>query len=449
MVHRCNFAAVAGSYGHLKRSNPIPRITSHAKRAAWAIADQGIGPLVQFALTPYLLNKLGKTDFAIWLLANALLTLSQLVSCGAGIATTKHVSADLAAGVKAEAIAAIRAALTITMLGGGVATLVTWSLAPVIAQTFFAQMAGAEHVAPLIALSGLAAAIQELDNVFAAAMRGAERFDLCAKVEVPSRVAIGLVIAALAWRSANVHSLFVALIVMMAMKAGLKAGRVRRLFNDTACVYPSLSSSSIRRVFRFGLWQWLQSAGTMMFSSADQLIVGSLLGTAALTRYSVCLQIAQYVHVIPSVMMQIILPRVSALGSGSGLGVRRGNQILWSTTLISTAAGAVFGVLVILLARPILTLWIGPNFSADNHSLLIVLVLAHMALATNIGAYFVLLGSNKAKKSARIVLFAGAVQSLCAVFVAPFGVLAVACTKFLYALLTAFLYRAARFRIDE
>ena len=197
------------------------------------------------------------------------------------------------------------------------------------------------------------------------------------------------------------------------------------------------------------IWRVNESTYTMMFSSADQLIVGSLLGTAALTRYSVCLQIAQYVHVIPSVMMQIILPRVSALGSGSGLGVRRGNQILWSTTLISTAAGAVFGVLVILLARPILTLWIGPNFSADNHSLLIVLVLAHMALATNIGAYFVLLGSNKAKKSARIVLFAGAVQSLCAVFVAPFGVLAVACTKFLYALLTAFLYRAARFRIDE
>ena len=447
MVHRFNFAGGAGSYGHLKSWNPIPRITTHAKRATWAIADQGIGPLVQFALTPYLLDKLGKTDFAIWLLANTLLTLSQLVSCGAGIATTKHVSADLAVGAKAEAIGAIRAALAITMLGGGIATLVTWSLAPVIAQSFFAQMGSTQHVAPLIALSGLAAAVQELDNVFAAAMRGAERFDLCAKVEVPSRIAIGLVIAALAWRSGNVHSLFVALILMMALKAGLKADRTRRLFNDAACVFPSLSGSSIRRVFRFGLWQWLQSAGTMLFSAADQLIVGSLLGAAALTRYSVCLQIAQYVHVIPSVMMQIILPRVSALGSG--LGVRRGNQILWSTTLISTAVAAALGVPIILLARPILALWIGPNFSADNHRLLIVLVLAHMALATNIGAFFVLLGSNRAKTSARIVLFAGAVQSLCAVLVAPFGVLAVACTKFVYALLTAFLYRAAKFRVDE
>jgi O-antigen/teichoic acid export membrane protein len=420
---------------------------SHATRATWAIADQGIGPLVQLALTPYLLNRLGKADFAIWVLANTLLTLSQLVSCGAGIATTKHVSADLAIGAKVDAIAATRAALTIAMLGGVVAALLTWALSPEIARAFFTQMGSPEHVAPVIALSGLAAAIQEIDNVYAAAMRGAERFDLCAIVEVPSRVAMGLAIGILAWRTTDVYTLFVALVTMMAIKAGLKGNQARRLFNATTCFYPSFSSSSIRRVLRFGLWQWLQSAGTMLFSATDQLIVGSLLGASALTRYSICLQIAQYVHVIPSVMMQVIFPRVSALGPR--LDAHRGNQILASATLVSTVTAAVLGLPIILFARPLLAFWIGPSFSADNYWLLIVLVLVHISLATNIGAYFVLLGSNRAKASARIVLFAGAVQSVFAVLLVPFGILAVACNRFLYALLTAFLYRAARFTPNE
>jgi O-antigen/teichoic acid export membrane protein len=431
----------------LSYSNLILRLRSHASRATWAIADQGIGPLVQLALTPYLLNRLGKADFAIWVLANTLLTLSQLVSCGAGIATTKHVSADLAIGAKVDAIAAIRAALTIAMLGGGVAAFLTWILAPEIAHAFFMHMGSPEHVAPIVALSGLAAAVQEIDNVYAAAMRGAERFDLCAIIEVPTRVAMGLVIAFLAWRTTDVYSLFVAVIAMMVLKAGLKANQARRLFNATACFYPSVASLSIRRVLRFGLWQWMQSAGTMLFSATDQLIVGSLLGASALTRYSICLQIAQYVHVIPSVMMQVIFPRVSALGPR--LDARRGNQILRSATLISTATAAVLGLPIILLARPLLAFWIGQNFASDNYWLLIVLVLVHISLATNIGAYFVLLGSNRAKASARIVLFAGAVQSVFAVLLAPFGILAVACNRFLYAALTAFLYRAARFKPSE
>lgn len=413
----------------------------------WAIADQGINPAVQLALTPYLLGRLGKADFGIWVLANTFLSLSQLVSSGAGVATTKHVSADLAIGAKADAISATRAALTIVLLGGTIAILLTWLLAPTIARSFFTQMGPSEHIAPIIALSGLAAAIQEVDNLYAAAMRGAERFDLCAKIEVPTRVAMGVVIALLVWRSSDVYVLFVDLIIMMAVKAVLKALQAGRLFQSNTCLCPSTSGQSIRRVLRFGVWQWLQSAGTALFSATDQLIVGSLLGATALTRYSVCLQIAQYVHVIPSVMMQIIFPRVSALGPQ--LDPRRGNEILWSATALSTGTALLLGIPIILLAYPLLKVWVGGSFADDNHWLLIVLVSVHITLAINIGAYFVLLGSDRPAKSAGIVLAAGTVQSAFAIAVAPFGILAVACNRIFYALLTLFLYRAAKFKIHE
>jgi O-antigen/teichoic acid export membrane protein len=417
---------------------------SHVTRALWAVADQGANPLVQLALTPYLLGKLGKADFGIWALANTFLNLSQLVSCGAGIAATKHVSADLAVGATEDAIAATRSALTIAVLGGAAAAILAWILAPTIATAFFAHMGGSQHVAPIVALSGIAAAIQEVDNIYAAAMRGAERFDLCAKIEVPSRIAMGGGIVFLGWQTPNVHTLFLGLIAMMGVKALLKANQVRGLFQTKACFCPSVSIQSIRRVLRFGVWQWLQSAGTALFSATDQLIIGSLLGAAALTRYSVCLQIAQYVHVIPSVMTQVIFPRVSALGPQ--LDARRGNQILWSATVFSVGTALLLGLPIMALAYPVLRFWIGADFAADNYWLLIVLVSVHIVLAANIGAYFVLLGSDRAAKSAAIVLSAGVVQSGFAIVVAPFGILAVACNRFLYALLTIFLYRAARFK---
>jgi O-antigen/teichoic acid export membrane protein len=185
----------------------------------------------------------------------------------------------------------------------------------------------------------------------------------------------------------------------------------------------------------------------VLFTATDQLLIGSLLGAASLTRYSVCLQIAQYVHMLPSVMMQVIFPRVSALGPA--LGPRRGNEILRSVTVLAISIALMLGLPVIVFAYPLLRVWIGADFAADNYLLLIVLAVVHIALAVNIGGYFVLLGSGRSARSAGIVLAAGAAQSAFAIVIAPFGILAVACNRFLYALLTSFLYRAARFKTHD
>jgi O-antigen/teichoic acid export membrane protein len=422
-------------------------IRGHSRRAGWALADQGINPLVQLFLTPYLLLRLGRQDFGIWILALTIVSMSQLVSFGSGIAATKHVSADLGAGKGPQAIETIRAALAVATVGGLAACISFWLFAGQIATTFFAKMGSADALIPVLSLCGLAAAVQEIDNVFVGVMRGAERFDLCAKAEVPVRVAMGCVLAFLAERSASVQMLLLVLIAMMLLKAILKGWQVASLFQDKSCCWPSFNLAPVRRVLRFGAWQWLQTAGTVFFSAADQLLVGGLLGGAALSRYSVCLQIGQYVHMLPSAMMQVIFPRLSALGEKIDSG--RGNEILRLTTTLAVGISLALGLPIILMSRVILTLWIGADFAAANYLLLIVLVIVHITLAFNIAPYFVLLASGRPARSATLVLIAGMAQFVFAIAAAPFGILAVACNRFVYSLLTAFLYGAARYKSHE
>jgi O-antigen/teichoic acid export membrane protein len=436
---------VAGKRDGTMRALTLAR--SHGERAVWALADQGINPLVQLCLTPLLLSKLGKSEFGVWALANAILGMSQLVSCGAGVAATKHVSADLGAGERSQAIAVVRAALTIALFGGVAATVLAWQFAGAIVTQLFSRMGNPEHIAPIIALSVLAASIQELDNVYAGTMRGAERFDLCAKVEVPARICMGLAIALLSVLTAGVHVLVAALTLMLAFKAVLKAAQVAMLLESARCCLPSLSAAPLGRVFRFGGWQWLQLTGSALFTATDQLLIGGLLGAAALARYSVCLQIAQYVHMLPSVLIQVIFPRISALGVR--LDPREGNAMLRAATVVSVSIASLVGLPIMALAYPLLTLWVGHDFAASNSLLLAVLVAVHIALSFNVGGYFVLLGSGRSARSAAIVLAAGTVQSVFALAAAPFGILAVACNRFLYALLTSFLYRAARFETHD
>jgi O-antigen/teichoic acid export membrane protein len=404
------------------------RLRPHSRPAAWAVADQGINPLVQLVLTPALLSTLGRNDFGLWMLALTIINMSQLISLAAGVAATKHVSADLGLRKSAQAVAAIRAALAAATIGGAVAAVVAWKLAGVAAVTLFHNMGPASVVAPILALCGLGAAVQEVDNVFVGAMRGAQRFDLCAQVEVPARLVMGCVLLVASSLQVGLHTLLVCLIGMMAAKAAAKGLRVAALFGTAACCFPSLSRAPLLRVAGFGVWQWLQTAGTVFFSAADQLLIGGLLGAGALARYSVCLQIGQYVHLLPSVMMQIVFPRLSALGPR--IEPERGNEILRSATLVAVGTAALLGLPLILLARRLLTVWIGADFAAANQWLLIVLVAVHITLAFNIAPYFVLLGSGRAARSAAIVLTAGAAQFALAFVAAPFGILAVACTRF-------------------
>lgn len=419
------------------------RLRPHSGPASWAVADQGINPLVQLILTPVLLAALGRNDFGLWMLALTIINMSQLISLAAGVAVTKHVSADLGAHEPARAVTAIRAGLAVAVLGGAVASVASWLFAGVAARTLFHNMGLPAAVAPVLALCGVGAAVQEIDNVFVGALRGSQRFDLCAQIEVPARIVMGCVLLLLSSLQTGLQPLLLCLIAMMVLKACAKGVRVAVLFGTAACCLPALHREPLRRVARFGLWQWLQTGGTVFFTAADQLLIGGLLGAGALARYSVCLQIGQYVHLLPSVMMQIVFPRLSALGPQVDPG--RGNEILRSATWVAVATAVLLGVPLILLARPILTVWIGADFASANHGLLMTLVAVHITLAFNIAPYFVLLGSGRPARSAAIVLTAGAVQSALAFVAAPFGIIAVACTRFVYSGITAFLYPAASY----
>jgi O-antigen/teichoic acid export membrane protein len=416
-------------------------LRGHAGNAGWSVLEQGAQPALQLLLTPFLLLTLGRDAFAVWALGMTLLSLSQLVSFGAGFATIKHVSADLGAGQPAAD--AVRAALAVALGGGLTAALLASLLAPRVAGAVFPDLARTGQLVSVLALCGWGALVNEVDTVLACALRGAQRFDLAARTEALCRIIMVLAIAWLGMRGAAVAQLFGAWILLMAVKAAVKATQVARMFG-AAAIAPSPRRAPLQRLLRFGGWQWLQSAGTVFFTSADQLLVGSLLGSAALTRYSVCLQLAQYVHLLPSVMLQVIFPRISA--RGAALEPARANQILTLATLLGVSAAAVLALPLLLFASPLLTAWVGSAFAAENSRLLSVLVLVHVVLAANIGGYYVLLATGRAARSALVVLGAGVAQIAAIVLAAPFGLLAVAASRFLYSLLTASLFRLARLR---
>ena len=65
--------------------------------------------------------------------------------------------------------------------------------------------------------------------------------------------------------------------------------------------------------FRFSRWSWLNSLSALAFGSVDRVLVGGLMGPAALAIYTVGVQVGQMIHTASVAVFQKAMPRVSRL----------------------------------------------------------------------------------------------------------------------------------------
>ena len=418
---------------------------AHARRATWSVADQTVGPALQLLVTPLLLKWLGAPEFGLCILALALASIGPMATLGAGTATIKHVSADLGAGRRSDAIAVVRAASWITSLGGGVLFLASLLCGRPVARIFFHRMGDPRAVGNALAVGMLVLVLQELDNVFAGALRGAQRFDVTARIELFGRFAWAGVTLSLAGIFGTAIAVLGGIACLTSLKLVVRALATSRVLNGR-CWSASLDPVQARRLIGFGKWQWVQSVGVMLFSTIDRLLVGAWFGAPDLARYGICLQVAQATHLLPSAAMQVTFPWMSnRIARGQNV---RGSHLV-RMALIAGAFCLLLPLVLIPTSRLVLTLWLGATFARDNVQLLRVLVIAYGLLAFNVPAYFLLLGLGRVRFVSLTTLVAGTAVVAATVVLAPLGLTAFAAAKLGYGPVILLNYNALREAVND
>src|SRR6202012_318712 len=115
-------------------------------------------------------------------------------------------------------------------------------------------------------------------------------------------------------------------------------------------------------LFSFGCFSWLQGIIGLLTGKADRFLVGYLLGTQALTYYSISVQAAVPIHGIASAGLQILFPYIAArLGILSITAMRRKFALAF---VANAAVVALLAAPIILGGHLILRLWLGQDFAA-------------------------------------------------------------------------------------
>ncbi len=413
----------------LKIPQSLQNLRAHAGRAGWAVSDAFIGPLILLLLSPFLLHHLGVAGFGLWALATAISGFGSLASMGVGIATTKYVSEDLGAGNLPSALSVTRSASTVAMLGGLALIVIVGLTAPLLARFAFGKMGDPGTVSEALTLGVLLLVIQEIDGVFAGALRGSQRFDAVGKIEMTMRPSWAIAVALTAWSTQDTVLALYASVAVNALKAAAKAVWASRVLQGF-CARPSFDVPQFKRVFRFGKWAWLQGLGIVFFSVIDRILVGALLGAADLARYSICLQLTQVVHVMLS---SGLLPLIPAVSGGRQDGERL--KKLKRLSVLGGLACLIPPLLVAMLSSTILSLWVNPAFAAENQALVLGLFVSATLLCFFVPVHHILIGLGEMRLIGVLAIVGGLANLAVALVFSGIGVGAFAIGRIVFAVL--------------
>ncbi len=377
----------------------------------WAVLEYGWYPLLVFIATPYLLHTLGPEKYGHWMLLTATVGFGAVLNVGTGAATIKYVSAGRGRTDGGDIERTVSSSLAIALVGGGLLAALIFVVFWFAGGIFFEKMGDQS----LVRLTGVAAAllvwIEQIDNVFASALKGAEQFGRAARIEMVSKTAqiFAAVLAVAVWGS------------MTALYAALVLVAIARLIAKSWMARQSLALSSLRPAFanvgeilHFAKWGWLQGVGGLLFGVADRLLVGSFLGATSLAHYSVASQLAQQIHALSAAGLSVLFPKVSRkLEGDASFSLLRITKLTMAGNLL---ASSVLALGLLIFGRKILSLWLGQAEAEASAEILWYLTIAYWILAANIVPHFILLGLGRMRFIA-VSNFAAGITLLIVVYV--------------------------------
>jgi O-antigen/teichoic acid export membrane protein len=387
--------------------------------------------LLWILATPFLIHRLGAGQYGLWSFGIALIGTVSFLQVGIGDAVTKFVSEDHGRGDSDRIHLLIRTTLTTYALLGFLVVIAGFATAPSLAHRMSFLKSGNEITYTwVVRLASIGICFRFIEAVFYAALRGFARYDVILRIGIGIKiatVAAAVGVVAMGEGAVGVLGITVAVTGLGTLIAGVTWYSIGGGFD----LVPTLHRESLRRVFGFGVYSWVQGLGGMMFNQMDRLLIGATLGAAPLAYYTICVQLAQQVHGITAAGFNFIFPVMStSLARGERTGLRETYRYgSWA----NIAVGTLLALPLILFSGWILTIWVGPQVAARASMILAILAITYLILAVNVVPHNALLALGRVRFVSFMNLAGGALSLLLmAVLIPPMGLAGAALGRLAY-----------------
>jgi O-antigen/teichoic acid export membrane protein len=335
-----------------------------ARNAALNIATEAWLALVLFANIPLLVRFLGEESFGLFSLAWVVVGYLAFLDIGVSTATTKFTSEYLARGDVTQVGRLVRTALAANSVMGIVAGLLSVAISPLLIQYAFKIPATLHREALLVFIAvGFALPVLLIQGVLRATLSSYQRFDWINLVNGSAITVQWFVMTSLAWRGLGVLTVvWVAVLARLTMVV-IYFFLVRRLIPG---VFSQISFcwGTLRCLLHFGAWVSVSQVMSPILVYMDRMMIAAMVSLSAVTIYTIPTEVFNRLGVLPSCLMATLFPALSHHGAYGPQNDRTTRLFNQTTRYLFISLCPLFAFLLVE-ARDILAVWMGPKFAAQ------------------------------------------------------------------------------------
>ncbi|MGH9720015.1 MAG: flippase [Bryobacteraceae bacterium] len=347
-----------------------------AKNVAWNLIGLGMPLIVAFLTIPYLIRGFGAERFGLLTFAWALIGYCSLFDLGLGRALTR-----LVAEKPEEQIGStVRTALVLMVLLGVGGGLLLAALAPMANSGFSIPTPLVAETMPALLLVAVAIPTVTLTAGLRGILEAKQQFGMLSAI----RIVTGVFTFAgplMALRFSSHLAAAVLPLVLVRVAALIAHAVLCRSAFPVLLAGGRLDWKSVSPLCRFGGWLTVSNLLSPLMVTLDRFLVGALVSVSSVAYYVTPYELVTKLQVVPSAITGVLFPAFSHSLANDRSHARR---------LYLRAIGAIVAVLLpvvaamIILAKPVLEMWLGAEFAERGYR---VLQLLAAGVLINAAAY--------------------------------------------------------------
>jgi O-antigen/teichoic acid export membrane protein len=416
---------------------------AHISNSMYGVLDYAAQPAAMLLAAPILLHRLGVASYGVWLIASAAVGAGSIVSSGFGDAVIQRVAALRATGDVRSIRQVVANLLTINLVLSGILAIFLWVGVPfVTGRVTHFDPSLRESCVWSLRIGALLMMLKSIESVFICAQRAFEEYGPAVRIAIATRLFTMLAAVGLALSGHGVPALMLATAGLTALGAAVQGAALRRhLGGDLGggLFKPAFDRATLVELGSFGGFTWLQAVSGVLFSQADRLLLGTVLGASAVSYYGICVQMAQPIHGLTAAGLHFLFPHLALRFASGKLAALR--HPVYSAMAVNALLTAIFTAGLMLFGPRLLWLWMGRAFAEHADGLLVVLAAGFGLLALNVTGHYAMLAMGNARLVTALNVAGGVAMLLAMVAWVPgHGVSGAAWARLCYGPITCLIY---------
>ena len=335
--------------------------------------------LMMLLFTPALVQQMGTEGYGLWSVAVSSLSMMGMLEFGLGLAISKYIAEYLEASNYRGISTVVSVGLSTNLIIGLFLSFPLYFFANQISGLFQSDTIPHNEIVKTIQIASFGFIPLLLRNSGLAVPEGFQNFKVSTTIKtVQSALVIVAAFLVTSW-GGTIEQVALSTVIIMWIAGTTSIIIAYISLHSLPIIFPHYEKEYIVKMFSFITYSGLRGIGAQLFTTVDRVAVGAVLGLSSLTYYVICIGIANKFIALSSSLTQALVPATSSLyARGNNVKIRR---YFLNSTAVLAVINLSIGLCAILLAKILLTLWMGVEFSSQALELFRTLIFIYMLLA--------------------------------------------------------------------